>query len=726
MVTEGDSKMNLAPYKELSDNTLAALANKGLLRRAQKDLEAAPPQIKEERADALVLLFARENCTVTLPAAGPAKATCTCPADACCRHMLAGALWLRARAQEAPAQAEDTPKPDELLQSTEAQLIAWAGGRKLYRQMADELAFGELEIEMETEGKNTLFRLPHYGQVVRALAGAGLDGVICSCKHAHCEHAVAAVLYYQAQHGRPLPVSPEKLLTAKAGTPRTREEVLTSVEHALAEMIALGLARLSKTTEGRFLTLAISAHGVDLPALSQSLRVLGSYLSWQLERDVRASTPQLLTSAARVYALAFALRHAQGAPPAALVGEHRSRYYGIGNLELVGVGAEQWRTRSGYAGLSLYFWDMAARRWTSWSDVRPTIHTNVYFSPHYRYLYEDTWDSAPVPAQVSRSQLRLSHAQRNKQGRLSSREQSQAFITSKADLSTLALDSVCYDDWSKLAEHIAASHASGLGVSAPLDNLVIITPAAWDEAVYDQMTQTLVRPVRDAAGRLLPLALPYNADWPFAVDTLQTWNPQRWDTWGILGGAFISGNGLELRPISLLNRKSLPRPINSPVLHLTLDALQANTPMTIAKPAPNTSAAAAPAPAASEAAEELEEEPEDELAAEEEPVAGNRSAVSQLLRTASFELEQLAERGARVSSPALESRLHDLAERLRQVGVASCAAALTAVARHLEANRHQITPETGQIALALLRAYYLLRLALEQSAVTEALAAYRA
>ncbi len=724
--------MNLAVYKELTDETLAALANKGLLRRAQKDLEAAPPEKKEEQADALVLLFAGENVTVTLPSAGPAKATCTCPADTCCRHILAGSLWLRAKAQEAPAeaapaQAEEAAKPDELMQFTEANLVAWAG-RTLYRQTADELAFGELEIEMETEGKNTLFRLPQYGQIVRALAGAGLDGVICSCKQRPtCKHAVAAVLFYQAQHGRPLPVSPEKLLAAKAGTPRTREEVLTSVEHTLAEMIALGLARLSKTTEGRFLTLAISAHGVDLPALSQSLRVLGSHLSWQIERDVRASTPQLLTAAARTYALAFALSHAQGAPTAALVGEHRSRYYDIGNLELVGVGAEQWRTRSGYAGLSLYFWDVAARRWASWSDVRPTIHANVYFNPQSRYLYEEMWDGAPAPAQVSRSQLRLSRAQRNKQGRLSSREKSQAFVTSAADLSALALDAVRYDDWAKLAERIAATRASGLGESAPLDNLIIITPVAWEEAMYDQMTQTLIRPVRDAAGRLLPLALPHNPDWAFAVDTLQGWNPEQYETWGILGSAYISGNGLELRPISLLNRKTLPRPINSPVLHLTLDSLQTSKPVTPATPAPAAPAATQPAPASSEAAEELGEEAEEEALAEEEGlVAGGHSVVGQLLRAASAELEQLAERGARASSPALEGRLRDLAERLRQVGFATCAAALTTVARHLEASRHQIAPETEQIALALLRAYYLLRLALEQSAVTEALAVYRA
>jgi hypothetical protein len=722
--------MNLAVYKELTDDTLVTLASIGDLRRAKKDLERNPLQVQEERADVIMLTIPSEDVIVALPVNGPAKATCTCKSDKCCRHILAGTLFLRTRAQEvpaeaAPAQADDTPKPDELMQFTEANLIAWAG-RPLYRQMVDELAFGELEIEIVPESKNAVFRLPQYGQIVRALAGAGLDGVICSCKPSQppCKHAVAAVLFYQSQHGKPLPDTSEKLLTAKAGTPRTRQEVLASAQQVIADMIALGLARLSKTTEGRLTTLALSAHGVDLPNLVKALRRLANQIALSLNRDVTASTPQLLTSASRAYALSFALSQPGGTTSQALVGEHKKKYYELGSAELVGVGAEQWAASSGYAGLALFFWDIVSRRWTRWTDARPTIHANVYFYPQHRYLYEDIWQSGATPSQMSRSHLRLAKAESNRIKNLSNNKETKATIIGPSDLSALHMEGVTFDDWSRLAERIATTRISGLSESAPLDTLVVITPAAWEEAHYDQMTQTLIRPVRDTAGRLLPMVLPHNADWSFAVDTLQAWKPEQYETWGILGNAFITGNGLEVRPISLLNRKPLPRPINSPVLHLTLDTLQANKPATAAKPAPATPAGATPA--ASEASEELEGELEDELAAEEEAeVAGDHSAVGQLLRTASTELEQLAERGARASSPALESRLRDLAERLRQVGVATCAAALATVARHLEANRHQISPETEHIALALLRAYYLLRLALEQSAVTEALAMYQ-
>ena len=723
--------MNLTVYQALDDETLVALANKGLLRRAQKDLEAGTPEIQEERADTLVLGFPGEGCAVTMPAAGPAKATCTCPAGSGCRHILAAALFLRAQAQQAPASAsaasapaEAAPPPqDELMQLSEADLIAWAS-RTTYRHAVDDLAFGELEINVEAEGKATRFHFPQYNIAVRWLAGAGLEGMISSCKcpgRPACQHGVAAILVYQAQHGKPLPASEKKTLEASAGTPRTRAEVLESVQKTLAEMIALGLGRLSKTTEGRLTTLAISAHGVDLPNLEYALRGLSDHLSWQLSRDVRASAGQLLGAAARVYALAYALAHAPGTPPAALVGEHRLRYFDIGTLDLVGVGAQQWRSRAGYVGLTLYFWDVAGRRWTSWTDARPTIHTNVQFNPQLRYRQDAMWDSAPTPATISRSRFRLSDAQRNRLGRLSGRTACQALVSGPADLGSLEVDSARFDDWRKLAEHIAFKHASGLVKSSPLDHLVLITPAAWGEPVYDQLRQRLIRPVQDAAGRVLPLVLPHADEWGFAIDTLQTWNPEQWETWGVLGTAFITSEGLSLTPMSLLNRVSLPKPIQSSVLHLNLDTWK-----TPAMPATEAPAAAPASPVSSEEeAEMLESDLEQEAVDEQESAAwGSNSAVGHLLRSASQELEQMAERGARASSPAAEEALQRLAGRLHQIGLSGCASAVTAVATSLASSRHQVQPATEQIAHALLRSSYLLHLALEQQAVADTLARF--
>ena len=58
-------------------------------------------------------------------------------------------------------------------------------------------------------------------------------------------------------------------------------------------------------------------------------------------------------------------------PKPALIGQHRTVYDKVGDIQLVGMGARRWRTKSGYVGLTVYFWDRSATDWATWSESRP-------------------------------------------------------------------------------------------------------------------------------------------------------------------------------------------------------------------------------------------------------------------------------------------------------------------------------------------------------------------
>src|SRR5258708_5676633 len=75
-----------------------ALANKGLVRRAQKDLESGLKIEVDEQAE--FLSFKVLSYEVTMPAAGPAKAACTCPARGVCQHILTAGMWLQRMPQD--------------------------------------------------------------------------------------------------------------------------------------------------------------------------------------------------------------------------------------------------------------------------------------------------------------------------------------------------------------------------------------------------------------------------------------------------------------------------------------------------------------------------------------------------------------------------------------------------------------------------------------------------
>jgi hypothetical protein len=78
------------------------------------------------------------------------------------------------------------------------------------------------------------------------------------------------VLVFQHLRGKPLP---EMVLTKgdQAGdreAPRTRQEVLSLVQHLLENTVTIGLSHLSLSIQERFAMLAVSAQGVKLHRLS--------------------------------------------------------------------------------------------------------------------------------------------------------------------------------------------------------------------------------------------------------------------------------------------------------------------------------------------------------------------------------------------------------------------------------------------------------------------------
>jgi hypothetical protein len=81
-----------AQLARYDDDAFAALGNRGLLRRAYKDLETQVADI-EAQADAVIVTVVGQR--VRFDARGPAQAQCDCPAAGVCQHLLAAAIALK-------------------------------------------------------------------------------------------------------------------------------------------------------------------------------------------------------------------------------------------------------------------------------------------------------------------------------------------------------------------------------------------------------------------------------------------------------------------------------------------------------------------------------------------------------------------------------------------------------------------------------------------------------
>jgi hypothetical protein len=697
---------HLASLGEDVDDALASLANKGLVRRARKDLEKQRPTVVGADGPEAVLLDV-EGSRVRI-ATPPTKSTCAC-GSGICRHVLAAIIHLRETApaigageppqvaaeatasRESPAVAATPPNAvppaadigAALLALDEEAIRRWAG-KPLFKKAAVVLARGA-DI---ADGPAVVVRLPAQNVTVRFLGGS-LDAALCSC-HAPgaCEHKVAALLAYRAARtGRPAEV-PQAMLEAAAGAARTREEVRASVRRTLGEMLALGTSRLSASTAQRLRTLAVSAHGVDLPRLERSLNALADDVSLVLKRDARASSAAVLAGAARAAALVAALAR----PTPAVVGEHRSTYLPVaGSMELVGLAAARWRTRSGYHGLTVYFWEPAAKRWTGWTDARPVGAPG--FDPVRRFDEDGPWPGASGPRHAAMTRWRVAGAHRNAAGRLAARANTRGVPAGRAS----PADGPLLTDFAALDAVAEQAFAPGLADRREHANLVLLGPAAWADATYDPVRQEVTRFVSDAGGRAVPLLLRHAEETEHALTTLQ--HADAATLRAVLGFLRVGPAGLHVEPVTLW--------CDAKPIHLTLDGV----------PAAKAKAASIPAPDVSddEEVDDLENaDPEDVPAEHGDGGAG----LQHVLALIEAEVLAVAEGGVAASRDL--SSLRAAARQLGIAGMTTAAAAASRLCDDLERLRKSLDADESAAAESLLRCAYVVQLAFECATLTAA------
>lgn len=524
----------------LGEEGLVALANRGLVRRARKDLENAQPEPPQESADGLVWRWDHQNVVLS---ERPADSRCTCPAGGICRHILAcliqaaGAAVPATDAAGAPIPA--APCGEEILALSDEDIERWAG-KPLVRRARRELALGLTVVAQD--GAPFVGRVGEWNVECRWLPGGGPAGMVCSCHELTvCLHRVTVVLAWQVERGQRTIEREDAVLEASIGAVRTRAEVCAEVTALGEDLVCLGFTRLGPGHAERCRTLALSAHGVDLPRLERSLQVLATDLDGWLARDPQASDERLLERLASCWALAKALRK----PSSDLVGVHRSQYERVQRLDLVGAGLETWRTSSGYHGVSVYFWDHNAQSWCTWSEARPI--TTPGFDPLARIAAPGPWPGAANPEQLSQSSGTLNGAWRNRGLRLSGRSSSR---WNKRATTTAAMLPPPVVDWQDLTQRWRQIHPIGLAQRKALDDVVLLQPSSWLPAVFDSVRQRLIRTLVDSKGGRLPIIVPQSAFLHTLLSNVERIQPSA--ELRLLGRLHLSADGPSIHPVSVI------------------------------------------------------------------------------------------------------------------------------------------------------------------------------
>jgi hypothetical protein len=494
------------------DETWIALANRGLLRRARKDLETLEVRVTSETLEGIEIAVG--DRTVRIGVAGPSEAVCSCPSVVICQHIITAGLWLASAAPEPSDRPEAVPAADCLhddLMAIDATTLTSYAGLPGYR-WAHQMICDQATPPSVTRGSYLTVTFEQISLTVRYLGG-GLDGLVVDQSVPHVERfRVAAVLAWQRAHGLVLPPPPAPRGRGRGESEssisrsESRARLRTTVSELLRDMVAIGISHLSPAIHDRLTTAATWAQGVEYHRLALLLRRLADQLSLLLARSALADDLMLLDEIAIAHALVAALDVAAsaGTEPAALVGRARTAYDPVRSLDLIGLGGRPWRTGSGYHGLTCVFWSPSRQQFLSWTDARPDSLAG--FEPRARWQQPAPWTGLTTPAASAGCQLTLTHAQVSPDSRISGVESTTAVVTTLGSDELMSLLPV-RTSW----REVAPARIQSLSDPAnPTSQWTVLCPAQALPARWDHASQTLRYTLLDNDGEDLVLEVPWS------------------------------------------------------------------------------------------------------------------------------------------------------------------------------------------------------------------------
>ncbi|ETT31436.1 hypothetical protein C161_25740 [Paenibacillus sp. FSL R5-192] len=288
----------------------------------------------------------------------------------------------------------------------------------------------------------------------------------------------------------------------------------------LAGLLKTGLARLPQSYMAQLETLAIAAHSGNLPDIERSLRGIQGELQLFFNRHIRFSMQSMLDRVSKLYLALQVLEEEKvsAIQQSQLIGSFRSKYYTVPSLHLYGLGADAWETRSGFRGITYYFYCFDDEEIYTYSDVRAVYYDDQQFSYTEHYGAFTPWLPNLTFRQFVGEEVQFHSVKANEERRISSGEGAKLAILPRTGVETLNLGKTMQDVTSVFQEE---SRSFDL-FAAPKERLAVIKVARIVDHSFVKQTQELVLTVENTEGERLALTLPYSSDGQAMIQRLES------------------------------------------------------------------------------------------------------------------------------------------------------------------------------------------------------------
>lgn len=715
----------IALLRSLDESALVALSNKGLVRRAMKDLEKELDQIQVEEKDDHISVRGPDWC-VTMPEQGPMKASDDTRASGITRQIIAATIYLRDRyfsdesAQATDAEAESEAETDirsvpeaasqvkaplaRLLEIEVNDIVKWTG-KNIYREVSDLIDSGTV-IEYEIlEAPAFTIRFSRDDVEVKLLPTETvgkklLEELISTApKSFHKRWVTMALLLLKHGQGEKVSLI-EDASERVVSSPRSREQIVAECKTLLTGLVANGVVHPSEMLIEKLFSLSVSSSSVGLPRVSNLLKSLSDEVSYMLKRDVAADSERILSLCSYTYVLLLALESAPPEKQPDYAGRARTQYDLKGDMKLIGIGAYPWKSGSGYEGITVLFLAPETKQFYTWSNSRTAGTTR--FKAANSYLSDLIWSGGSV-FRLSRSSFSLRQARINSFGRLSVSNKSSVEDVEQYNFESLDFGDRAFDNWTVLSGYADRLVSRGLTVVAPQDRYAVLCPEKWGEKFFDEMQQKFCWQILDVQGMSIHLTLDWQAVNEDSIKFLEAVNPKKEKLRAVVVRLNTREAGISIEPIAFLRDGEKE---NDTVLNIAFDfdriiSVQSGLLERLRKKFGRDKIAT----------RMTRSDDLDELALQQTGGAMLPSSLRRMLQDVGVMVTHMAESGVYILSDSQKQKTLALKERLGACGLTALAEALGAMASYESADgKNRAGSSRSSAAANLLISSYLLNL----------------
>lgn len=467
-------------FREIDDDYLIGISNKGIVKRAYKDMETTSCKLLDKdqneiigesadkylrdfsAEDAIAVKVGEETVHIRMPLG---ESMCSCPSRSICRHVILGMITLQ---KIAATVDQETAKKADAARATEEQNDRETAEKETAIKEAaiKETAIKETKADEETIEKKVLQQITDYpleklckSLGVRRLqelidsARAGkrpqikyasvvtvqplaqemavkllypLEYSTCTChKKEFCVHKAEAVLWCKLESGQ---TSVGELEQGRDGSAEYDmeqiQEVVSQMRTFLEELLDTGLTRTPQDALDHMERLATICHNAKLPNFESDWRRLqdsyNKYLKRVASLRIQLLMRQLTTFCTQVELLGQARNVMEVSK---LAGVFRAEYTLAPDLDLAGIAMEHFVSKSGYEGETVYFLEENTRKWYTYTQARPVFydnHANASNHADRHYVQETPWGLQVPLRELAFWHIHLERAKCDSRGRLSS------------------------------------------------------------------------------------------------------------------------------------------------------------------------------------------------------------------------------------------------------------------------------------------------------------------